>query len=43
MKRYSAITIFNKDLDRVVLIEKQKPAWHLEDHDFARAYMARLL
>lgn len=40
MKHYSAFAVFDKDLDRVVLIEKQKPAWHLEDHDFARAYAA---
>ena len=34
MNRYSAIAIFDKDLDRVVLIEKQKPAWQAGKANF---------
>lgn len=34
MKRYSAIAVFDKDLDRVVLIEKQKPAWQAGKANF---------
>ena len=34
MNRYSAIAIFDKDLDRVVLIEKQKPVWQAGKANF---------
>lgn len=34
MNRYSAIAIFDKALDRVVLIEKQKPAWQAGKANF---------
>ena len=34
MKRYSAIAVFDKDLDRIVLIEKQKPAWQAGKANF---------
>ena len=34
MNRYSAIAIFDKTLDRVVLIEKQKPAWQAGKANF---------
>ena len=34
MNRYSAIAVFDKDLDRVVLIEKQKPAWQAGKANF---------
>lgn len=34
MIRYSAIAIFDKDLDRVVLIEKQKPVWQAGKANF---------
>ena len=34
MNRYSAIAIFDKDLDCVVLIEKQKPAWQAGKANF---------
>lgn len=34
MKRYSAIAVFDKDLDHVVLIEKQKPAWQAGKANF---------
>lgn len=34
MKRYSAIAVFDKDLNRVVLIEKQKPAWQAGKANF---------
>jgi 8-oxo-dGTP pyrophosphatase MutT (NUDIX family) len=34
VNRYSAIAIFDKDLDRVVLIEKQKPAWQAGKANF---------
>lgn len=34
MNRYSAIAIFDKALDRVVLIEKQKPTWQAGKANF---------
>jgi len=34
MKRYSAIAVFDKNLDRVMLIEKQKPAWQAGKANF---------
>lgn len=34
MNRYSAIAVFDADLDRVVLIEKQKPAWQVGKANF---------
>ena len=34
MNRYSAIAVFDKDLDHVVLIEKQKPAWQAGKANF---------